>query len=707
MTVPETPADGAKPTSTPPTGSRRRRVFVVLMVLLAAGVGLGLWLHYKPTLPKTSFLDDDDDIDPELVIVNPGFVGAQACAECHASRVAEFSKTRHYLACTLASGARAAGFTAGRGYYQTHDPAVHFEMQRSGDELNATTVQATPTGPRRVVSSIGLVYGAGGHKDEMYFSWQDDRLYSLPVAWMYSHNCWADGGAVNAREAFASCLECHNTWIGHVPGTVNQFRRDGMILGVSCERCHGPARDHVAYHQKHPDDPAHAIVHPGTLPREKLMAVCAQCHSTVRRRGPIFSFRPGDSLEAHYRTVEHKYPEEEQVVNQVRYLRQSKCFQKSEMTCVTCHNPHRLHESGQRGCLKCHTNAACTDQPHQPEAVRNNCVGCHMPERFWTNVRYNTPDDQYVPVASRPDHRIAVYPEGKQAVLLAWLRTQTDAKSRAEAERIAGLLAKHWLDEADKRQRDDRLIGTIDALREALKADPSPATRKRIQQAVDRAAEFHKRLKEANSAQQPDEQVRQLKRILEIKPNIASIRSELGRMYLFLGNRPEAYDQLRQAAQDDPTDSYPLTNLALLAYQEGRWADAAALLANADDIDPFNAEIHLGWGAALLKQERWTDAADHYRRTLTIVPRHAGASDGLGEALLRQGEVKEALLHARRAVRWTNSKDAKPLLTLAEAYASARRPADARKALEQALTIALDTKSDLVPTIQARLRSIK
>jgi hypothetical protein len=71
--------------------------------------------------------------------------------------------------------------------------------------------------------------------------------------------------------------------------------------------------------------------------------------------------------------------------------------------------------------------------------------------------------------------------------------------------------------------------------------------------------------------------------------------------------------------------------------------------------------------------------------------------------LRRQGQVEEALLHARRAVRWSHSQNAKMLLTLADAYAAAHRPADARKALERALTAAEASNSGLLPTIRARL----
>ena len=370
-----------------------------------------------------------------LAVVNPGYVGIEACAECHANRAAVFKTSRHYLACRPATGVAAPGFTPGRGRYDTRIPGLHFEMTRTGDDFFATSIQATPQGERRVSYQIGLVYGSANKRDELYFAWQDDRLSTLPAAWLYPFERW--GNAVeNMRvvDTPPSCLECHNTWIAHVPETSNQYRRDDMLLGVTCERCHGPGREHVAHHRAHPNDEAHAILHPGTLSRDRLMDVCAQCHGNTRLLGEPFSYRPGEPLEAFYRTAKARYREDDTTTNQVQYLGESKCFQKSEMTCITCHDPHRP-KSAQAGCLECHTAASCTDQPRQPAAVRGDCVGCHMPQHVWMNSHYyTTTDDQYLPVAPRADHRIAVYPEAKQAVLLAWLRKQKDAQSRAEAQ---------------------------------------------------------------------------------------------------------------------------------------------------------------------------------------------------------------------------------------------------------------------------------
>jgi tetratricopeptide (TPR) repeat protein len=545
-----------------------------------------------------------------------------------------------------------------------HEPGLRFEMTRTGNDFVATAIQARPRGEDRVSYKIDMVYGSGGTSDEMYFTWRDDQLFNLPIAWLYPFNIW--GHAVSndlLRPAASNCLECHNTWAAHIPGTANRYRRDDMILRVTCERCHGPAQEHVAYHREHQHDAARAILHPGTLERERLLEVCTQCHANLKQRGPAFAYRPGKPLASFYRMVETKQPEDDQVANQVQYLRQSKCFQKSEMTCITCHNPHRLQEPAgiQQACLNCHKPESCLEAPRLPETVRGSCVACHMPPRIWMNVRYDTTDDHYVPVLTRHDHRVAVHPEAKGEVLLAWRKTQNDAASRAEVSRLSSELTRHWLKEADQRQQNYRLLETIGAIREAIKVDRSTLNQERLQKAISRLAEFDRLLMLGNTIDKsrPNETIEVVSKILAIKPDYAPSRGDLGVSYLHLNNAQEAANQWRIAARYDPEDTFSRTHLAALAFSEGRWAEAAAIFEQADEIDPYNAEIHQGWGMALMKLDRWTDAEAHFRKALTIDPKRAGSEDSL----------LDAIHHQRAEIGRTNSKNARkwllvPLISL-------------------------------------------
>jgi tetratricopeptide (TPR) repeat protein len=636
--------------------------------------------------------------------------------------VAEFQKTAHFRACrTPEPATMPAGFAPGRGTYATREPGLRFEMARAGGDFLQTVVRATPAGEQRTPAHVDLVYGGTGGTDEVFFTWHGDWLYELSLVWLHPQNQWGaspfdpHGGGDLSREMTTRCLECHNTWFGHVPGTPNRYDRHDFVLGVTCENCHGPAREHVDYHTAHPEaDSSRAIVHPGRLTRDLQMDLCAQCHSNaIKHRGPAFSYRPGEPLDAHFRTVASKNPEDDHVANQVKYLRQSKCFQNSDMTCVTCHNPHRPRgpaNAGSASCLKCHKPADCGEQPRLPATVRGECAGCHMPQRYKIQVSFDTESDEYVPPVRSYEHRIGVYPRGRQEVLLAWYRTQTDAQSQQEAARLTRALADGWLTEAEACRRDYRFLAAIAALREAVQLDPTPALREQLRKPVATQAKL-----DADIAQgirqlnqhRPEEAIATLKAVLAVKPDWARAHGRLGTAYALAGQNERAAEHLRAVARYDPDDPYGYNMLGWLAYLQGRPEEAVAFYRQADEVEPFTAEINFRWGLALCGLDRWGEAVTHFRQVLVIDPKHAGACQGLAQALRRQGQPEEALSFARRAARLSRFENPDILLALADAYADAGRFAEADDSASRALDLAQANAPQLAPQIRSHLADIR
>jgi tetratricopeptide (TPR) repeat protein len=699
-------------------GRWRRRAVWALVAAVTAAVGAALLWPRAPQAPVKAVASPDDEDFEQPLAAAPGYVGPEACAPCHARRVADFQQTSHFRACRLPQpGAMPLGFAPGTGKLATHEPALRFEMTQAGLDFLVTAIHRTPMGEQRTSSRIGLVYGAHA-ADEVFFSWRGDRLYELPAVWLHPLQQWAHttinryGAGDFSRAAATRCLECHNTWFEHVAGTPNQYKRDSFILGVTCERCHGPGRDHVAFHQAHPRaDAGHAVVHPGRLTRDRQIEVCTQCHSNaIKRRGPVLSYQPGEPLDASFRTIVTKHAENDHVANQVQYLRQSKCFQKNDtLTCTTCHNPHRPAPSGpdQRSCLKCHRSADCAEQDRLPAAVRSNCVGCHMPPRVWMNVHFHTADDQYVPPIRRYQHRIAIYPTARQEVLLAWYRTQPDTASRKEAVRLTEALVGHWLAEAENCRRQYRFLAAIGALREALRLEAAPATRAKLQEVVAIQAKLDADL--ALALHQIDEHrhreaIETLTKILAVKPDWAPAHAKLGTLYLITGQSEQAAKHLQAVAQCDPDDAYGYMMLGWQAYLQDKAKEAVQACRRADQIEPYNAEINYHWGLALAKLGRLPEAIAAFRRVLTIDPRHAGGCQGLSHALRQQGQAAEAVRYGRRATRLTHSENADILLTLAEAYAGAGRFAEARDTAAEALDTAERRSPALVPQIRLRLQ---
>jgi tetratricopeptide (TPR) repeat protein len=701
-----------------PGSPSRRLLFVALIGAFLGGLIVGIRWFWTDDTPRIDVAGADVDDEPEPVVQNPGYLGPDACAECHAKRVAEFRGTNHFRACRRpADGEMPPGFAPGHGTLPTSRPDVHFEMTHAANEYYQVTVRTGPEGDHRSFAQIGHVFGAGG-LDEVNFAWHDDRLTELPVAWLHPLGQWGHVPLnLNApgdlgREGTFRCQECHNTWFAHVPGSIDRYKPDSFLFGVTCERCHGPGREHVTVHKSHPGHAAaEAIVHPGHLARERQMEICTQCHSNaITRRDPPFSYRPGEPLAEHFRTLVTRHPEDDHVANQVKYLQESKCFQHSDsMTCVTCHNPHRPtdHAAVQKSCLKCHEPAACQERPRVPAGVRDDCAGCHMPPRIWVNVHFHTANDRFVPPIRRSDHRIAIHPVARDRVVLEWYRKHPEADTQHEAERLAHRQTDYWLAEADARQRDHRFLAAIAAAREAAGAEVTPAVRHRLADAIAAQSEVLDDLVEAEAlidAGRYPGAVNTLKRLLKLKPDFPEGHSQLGKAYAGEGRLGLAIEQWREEARCDPNSSYGYVMIGWLALLEGKADEALEMYRRADEISPFDAEIKYRLGWALELNGRFSEAEAVLRRATAIDPGHVHAYERLSEILRREGHAEESISPARRAAKLTHFKDADALMTLAEADAAAGHRKEAEEFGVKAMQIA---PPDHIDAIRARLDAVR
>jgi tetratricopeptide (TPR) repeat protein len=674
----------------------------------------------RPTVSESRTIPEQADAY-EVTGANPGYMGAEACASCHAERVAEFRKTRHFQACRLPlAEATPSGFTSAPQSLSVRDGQFRFEMKRQGEEFIQTAIRSSPGDEQRTSARIDLVYGTG-NADAIFFTWRGDRLYELPAAWLYPQNRWAAspfnpyGSGSFTRETTPRCVECHNTWAEHVPGSTNQFRPESFLLGITCEKCHGPGRDHVTFHQADPQaESAHAIVHPGKLSRDRQMDLCGQCHSnTVRRLGPAFSYRPGEPLDNYFRTSLNKRQEEDHVANQVRYMRESKCFQKNDkLTCLTCHNPHRPSSCNEvaNACLKCHKADNCGEHKRLPIAVRSQCVDCHMPRFTRIQVFFETENDQYVPAIRPHQHRIGVYPIARQETLVNWYRSQTDSANRLEADRLTKTLADHWVEESSKFRREHRFVAAIGALREALRIDDSPAMRARLREVVAIQRKIDIGLFAAQyqmDERKYPEATETLDNLLTIKPDLAKAHGKLGTLCAIQGKNDEATKHLQAVAQFDPDDAYGYGMLGWLAYLQGKPEEAVKAYRQADAIEPFNAKTNYHLGLALAQMGSTGEAGATFKRVLTIDPDHAGACQGLSHALRGTGLDAECLRYAVRAAKLTNYQNADILLSLVDAYAVLGQFADAEETAEKALAVAKANGTDIIPQIESRLREIR
>lgn len=699
----------------------------VVSIAIGTGVGAlllgyGIWAvvqngdrRLAQDSPGGTLADDSKELKP----VNPGYLGPQACAECHRERVAEFQATRHFQAnCVPRAGAMPSGFQPGSNELPFPELSLRFQMGESEGKFLQTSTQETPAGTKQQTSRIAFVYGAAGGNDEVYFTWHGDRLRELPMVWLESQKAWGaspfdrHGGGDFSRDMTIRCVECHNTWFEHVPGSRNQYGHQSNLLGVTCEVCHGPGSKHVTFHHDNPGTKEpQEVVRPAQLSRDRQMDLCAQCHSNaLKHRGPAFSYRPGLPLDDFYVTLRTKHPEEDHVANQTTYLRQSRCFQESDsLTCVTCHNPHQSRSSSNAGaesCKSCHAPKDCSDQDRLPATVRDDCIGCHMPEHRKIQVYFRTNADRYVAPVKRYEHKIGIYPLARQAVLRDWYAGQADADSRVEAQRLSLELAESWKVLCEQRASDKRFLAAIDAARESLRfaSDPSLQERLRaliaIQDGIDSGYqdalwhESEKRYPEAIDA---------FKKVLATKPDFAMAHARLGTTYAIVGEKELANSHLEAAVKFDPDDPYAPGMLGWLAFLDGRPEVALEYYRHADEVEPYSAKINYQIGLALAKLERWPDAVERLRKSVKIDPQGVQAMVTLSQTLRRVEQLEESITYAKNAAQLSGYEEPEIILNLSDAYADAGQWNDAIQAAEKGLAAAQKYRPRLVPQLRQRL----
>jgi Cytochrome c554 and c-prime len=323
-----------------------------------------------------------------------GFVGDLACRPCHQDKFTTYLATAHHRTSRLPEATSIAGsFTKGEDLMITFNPELTFQMDSHDGHFYQTAIVKKNGRTNKHTEEIDLVIGSAT-KGQTYLYWKQNSLFELPVSYWTELHRWVnspgyvDGSADFDRPVVPRCLECHASKFQPVTSSPseNRYNRDNFALGISCERCHGPAMGHVAGHAANPagsiPDPA---LPPLGLSRDRQIDVCAQCHGGAGQAvAPAFSFRPGRNLSDYVRLQQPDATDRLDVHgNQAILLKRSRCFQDSaEMTCSTCHDVHTLERPAadySARCLGCHRADQCGMARKRGTQIASNCIDCHMP----------------------------------------------------------------------------------------------------------------------------------------------------------------------------------------------------------------------------------------------------------------------------------------------------------------------------------------
>lgn len=260
---------------------------------------------------------------------------------------------------------------------------------------------------RKVDYKIGSGHHTNSHLFEIngfihqmpYTYYTQEKIADLPPGFENGDNTRF------SREIGIECMSCHNAYPHHESGSVNKY--SSVPLGIDCERCHGPGEVHVKQKlagniidtSKYID---YSIVNPKRLPLDLQFDVCQRCHlqgTAILAEGKSFTdFKPGEHLHEVMDVYLPKYKNEHSFImaSHVDRLKESACFQNADMTCITCHDPHKSVTSlpssyFDNQCMQCHD--VCEDEQIQ------NCTSCHMPSSSSTDIMH----------VAITDHKIGVH----------------------------------------------------------------------------------------------------------------------------------------------------------------------------------------------------------------------------------------------------------------------------------------------------------
>ncbi|MBZ5609943.1 MAG: tetratricopeptide repeat protein [Acidobacteriia bacterium] len=734
--------------------SFRSKLAVVLGVIaLTAAACYFFLLTRKPSHPAA---------EARSSYADPG-----ACAGCHS----EIAKTYRLTGMGRSlyrprPESTVEDYSSHNVFYHRDSDRYYTMLERDGKLYQRRHQLGFDGQPANVVEyAVDFVIGSGNHARTYLHRSPEGKLIELPVSWYAEKGgYWAMSPGYDRpdqrdfRRAISyDCLFCHNGYPGlnerPTSGGNEPILTGALPEGIDCQRCHGPGQQHVQAAQSGRatvESIRGSILNPARLSRERQLDVCMQCHlETTSRQLPgmlrrfdrePFSYRPGEPLGDYAVYFDHAPGQirdgKFEVAHAAYRLRKSACFRSSQMTCTTCHNPHQSLRGAEASqhytsvCRTCHATA----HPSGTKAGMN-CVDCHMPKRRTDDAVHVVMTDHFIQRSAPAGDLLAPLRETDAAAEHAYqgavvpyypdpLAETTDNElyvAIAQVQNGAGLQAGiPRLQQSLDKNHPVRPEFYFELGKAESKAGRKQEAIRWFEEALRRQPDFRPALKELASALVDTGELGRAAATLEkaeTGPTDSGVLTDLGNVYLRLGNLDKSESALQSALAANPDEPEACNLLGLLRLEkrdqtgaEKAFRDAirtqpdlaaahsnlASLLAGGGDYaqakyhyekaiasDPAYVDAHHGYGLLLLLTKSYDGALAELRKTVQLAPDRAQAQSDLADLLAARGSTREAVDHYRLAVRLKpDLADAQ--LALAKILAQQGNASEAREHFEKA-----------------------
>jgi predicted CXXCH cytochrome family protein len=512
--------------------------------------------------------------------------------------------------------------------------------------------------------AIDFVIGSGNHARTYLYRNTEGRLVELPVSWYAEKGgYWAMSPGYDRpdqqdfRRAIGyDCMSCHNGYppeqgpslIGVEPVFGNRIPE-----GIDCQRCHGPGQAHVeaaGSGRATASEIRSSIVNPARLDRARQLEVCMQCHLETSSRPLPYAiprydrwfvpYRPGEPLGDYFvyfdRAPGASQDDRFEIAHAGYRLRLSACFQSSQMTCATCHDPHRIPRGSEAVqdyvtvCRGCHAAAHAGKAPTQP-----TCLECHMPKRRAEDAVHAVMTDHYI--QRRKPARD--------------LLTPLQEPRNSETHAYHGEVVLYYPPQLPATPERELYLAVAQVQDGANLEAGIPRLREAIEKYTPERPESYFELGRAYSkAGNPDEAIHWEEEALRRKADFPAAFKELGAILTAAGRPSRAAEVLEKAAAAPSHDAADIANLGNVYLHLGRVDLALETLQRALRANPYLPDANNSMGLASLQKGDRAGAENYFRNAIRLQPELAEAHNNLANLLAASGDYAQAAYHFEKAI---------------------------------------------------------